>query len=165
MTTVGSQDTTGSYDSDGSSKTLGLPVLLSRLSDGSLFCHTRLYPKPVDIETHIYSPELYSNGWRCRFTSWRRHHPLMAKPHVLPGHCGTVAIHNTRSLSASLFPAVLGSCCVAAGETGVIPLICQSQYSYASKRENAARITLRGPFKRDSLCGITVGRPDGREKR
>ena len=119
MTTVGSQDTTGTMTRD-ELKDLACLGFSSDMVMQS-FCHTAAYPKPVDVKTHRELPAFISNrgGVSLRPGDGVIHSWLNRL--LLPDTVGTGGDSHTRFPIGISFPAGSGLVAFAAA-TGVMPL-------------------------------------------
>jgi len=140
MTTVGSQDTTGTMTRD----ELKDLACLGFSADLTLqtFCHTAAYPKPVDIETQHTMPDFFMNrgGVSLRpgdgiIHSWMNRM-------LLPDTVGTGADSHTRFPIGISFPAGSGLVAFAAA-TGVMPLDMPESVLVRFKGELQSGVTLR----------------------
>ncbi len=140
MTTVGSQDTTGSMTRD-ELKDLACLGFSADLVMQS-FCHTAPYPKPVDVVTHHTLPDFMQDrgGVSLRpgdgvIHSWMNRM-------LLPDTVGTGGDSHTRFPIGISFPAGSGLVAFAAA-TGVMPLDMPESVLVRFKGEMQPGITLR----------------------
>jgi aconitate hydratase 2/2-methylisocitrate dehydratase len=140
MTTVGSQDTTGTMTRD-ELKDLACLGFSSDMVMQS-FCHTAAYPKPVDVKTHRELPAFISNrgGVSLRPGDGVIHSWLNRL--LLPDTVGTGGDSHTRFPIGISFPAGSGLVAFAAA-TGVMPLDMPESVLVRFKGEMQAGITLR----------------------
>jgi aconitate hydratase 2 / 2-methylisocitrate dehydratase len=140
MTTVGSQDTTGTMTRD-ELKDLACLGFSADLVMQS-FCHTAAYPKPVDVKTHRELPAFMSNrgGISLRpgdgvIHSWMNRM-------LLPDTVGTGADSHTRFPIGTSFAAGSGLVAFAAA-TGVMPVDMPESVLVRFKGRMQPGITLR----------------------
>ncbi len=140
MTTVGSQDTTGTMTRD-ELKDLACLGFSADLVMQS-FCHTAAYPKPVDVKTHRELPAFMSNrgGVSLRpgdgvIHSWMNRM-------LLPDTVGTGADSHTRFPIGTSFAAGSGLVAFAAA-TGVMPVDMPESVLVRFKGRMQPGITLR----------------------
>jgi aconitate hydratase 2/2-methylisocitrate dehydratase len=140
MTTVGSQDTTGTMTRD-ELKDLACLGFSADLVMQS-FCHTAAYPKPVDVKTHHELPTFMSNrgGVSLRpgdgvIHSWMNRM-------LLPDTVGTGADSHTRFPIGTSFAAGSGLVAFAAA-TGVMPVDMPESVLVRFKGRMQPGITLR----------------------
>ncbi len=140
MTTVGSQDTTGTMTRDELKDLACLGFSADMVMQS--FCHTAAYPKPVDVKTHRELPAFMSNrgGVSLRPGDGVIHSWLNRL--LLPDTVGTGGDSHTRFPIGISFPA--GSGLVAFGAaTGVMPLDMPESVLVRFKGEMQPGITLR----------------------
>ncbi len=154
MTSVGSQDTTGTMTRD-ELKDLACLGFSSDLVMQS-FCHTAAYPKPVDVKTHHELPEFMSSrgGISLRPGDGIIHSWLNRM--LLPDTVGTGGDSHTRFPIGISFPA--GSGLVAFGAaTGVMPLDMPESVLVRFKGEMQPGVTLRDLVHAIPLYAIKAG--------
>ena len=140
MTTVGSQDTTGTMTRDELKDLACLGFSADMVMQS--FCHTAAYPKPVDVKTHRELPAFISNrgGVSLRPGDGVIHSWLNRL--LLPDTVGTGGDSHTRFPIGISFPA--GSGLVAFGAaTGVMPLDMPESVLVRFKGQMQPGITLR----------------------
>ncbi len=154
MTSVGSQDTTGTMTRD-ELKDLACLGFSSDLVMQS-FCHTAAYPKPVDVKMHHELPEFMSNrgGISLRPGDGIIHSWLNRM--LLPDTVGTGGDSHTRFPIGISFPA--GSGLVAFGAaTGVMPLDMPESVLVRFKGQMQPGVTLRDLVSAIPLYAIKAG--------
>ena len=140
MTTVGSQDTTGTMTRDELKDLACLGFSADMVMQS--FCHTAAYPKPVDVKMHHELPAFMSNrgGVSLRPGDGIIHSWLNRL--LLPDTVGTGGDSHTRFPIGISFPA--GSGLVAFGAaTGVMPLDMPESILVRFKGQMQPGITLR----------------------
>ena len=140
MTTVGSQDTTGTMTRDELKDLACLGFCADMVMQS--FCHTAAYPKPVDVKMHHELPAFMSNrgGVSLRPGDGIIHSWLNRL--LLPDTVGTGGDSHTRFPIGISFPA--GSGLVAFGAaTGVMPLDMPESILVRFKGQMQPGITLR----------------------
>ena len=154
MTSVGSQDTTGTMTRD-ELKDLACLGFSADLVMQS-FCHTAAYPKPVDVKMHHELPEFMStrggislrpgdgviHSWLNRF--------------LLPDTVGTGGDSHTRFPLGISFPAGSGLVAFAAA-TGVMPLDMPESVLVRFKGKMQPGVTLRDLVNAIPLAAIKQG--------
>jgi aconitate hydratase 2/2-methylisocitrate dehydratase len=140
MTTVGSQDTTGTMTRDELKDLACLGFSADMVMQS--FCHTAAYPKPVDVKTHRELPAFMSNrgGVSLRPGDGVIHSWLNRL--LLPDTVGTGGDSHTRFPIGISFPAGSGLVAFAAA-TGVMPLDMPESVLVRFKGEMQPGITLR----------------------
>lgn len=140
MTTVGSQDTTGTMTRDELKDLACLGFSADMVMQS--FCHTAAYPKPVDVKTHRELPAFISNrgGVSLRPGDGVIHSWLNRL--LLPDTVGTGGDSHTRFPIGISFPAGSGLVAFAAA-TGVMPLDMPESVLVRFKGEMQPGITLR----------------------
>lgn len=140
MTTVGSQDTTGTMTRDELKDLACLGFSADMVMQS--FCHTAAYPKPVDVKTHRELPAFISNrgGVSLRPGDGVIHSWLNRL--LLPDTVGTGGDSHTRFPIGISFPAGSGLVAFAAA-TGVMPLDMPESVLVKFKGEMQPGITLR----------------------
>lgn len=154
MTSVGSQDTTGTMTRD-ELKDLACLGFSSDLVMQS-FCHTAAYPKPVDVKMHHELPEFMRTrgGISLRPGDGIIHSWLNRM--LLPDTVGTGGDSHTRFPIGISFPA--GSGLVAFGAaTGVMPLDMPESVLVRFKGQMQAGVTLRDLVSAIPLYAIKAG--------
>ena len=154
MTSVGSQDTTGTMTRD-ELKDLACLGFSSDLVMQS-FCHTAAYPKPVDVKMHHELPAFMSNrgGISLRPGDGIIHSWLNRM--LLPDTVGTGGDSHTRFPIGISFPA--GSGLVAFGAaTGVMPLDMPESVLVRFTGTMQPGVTLRDLVHAIPLYGIKAG--------
>ena len=154
MTSVGSQDTTGTMTRD-ELKDLACLGFSSDLVMQS-FCHTAAYPKPVDVKMHHELPAFMSNrgGISLRPGDGIIHSWLNRM--LLPDTVGTGGDSHTRFPIGISFPA--GSGLVAFGAaTGVMPLDMPESVLVRFTGKMQPGVTLRDLVHAIPLYGIKAG--------
>jgi aconitate hydratase 2/2-methylisocitrate dehydratase len=154
MTSVGSQDTTGTMTRD-ELKDLACLGFTSDLVMQS-FCHTAAYPKPVDVKTHHELPEFMSNrgGISLRPGDGIIHSWLNRM--LLPDTVGTGGDSHTRFPIGISFPAGSGLVAFAAA-TGVMPLDMPESVLVRFKGQMQPGVTLRDLVHAIPLYAIRQG--------
>ncbi len=154
MTSIGSQDTTGTMTRD-ELKDLACLGFSADLVMQS-FCHTAAYPKPVDVKTHRDLPAFMSNrgGISLRPGDGIIHSWLNRM--LLPDTVGTGGDSHTRFPIGISFPA--GSGLVAFGAaTGVMPLDMPESVLVRFKGKMQPGVTLRDLVHAIPLFAIKKG--------
>jgi len=154
MTSIGSQDTTGTMTRD-ELKDLACLGFSADLVMQS-FCHTAAYPKPVDVKTHRELPAFMSNrgGISLRPGDGIIHSWLNRM--LLPDTVGTGGDSHTRFPIGISFPA--GSGLVAFGAaTGVMPLDMPESVLVRFKGTMQPGVTLRDLVHAIPLFAIKQG--------
>ena len=154
MTSVGSQDTTGTMTRD-ELKDLACLGFSADLVMQS-FCHTAAYPKPVDVKMHHELPEFMRTrgGISLRPGDGIIHSWLNRM--LLPDTVGTGGDSHTRFPIGISFPA--GSGLVAFGAaTGVMPLDMPESVLVRFKGQMQAGVTLRDLVSAIPLYAIKAG--------
>ncbi|MBK6471436.1 MAG: bifunctional aconitate hydratase 2/2-methylisocitrate dehydratase [Betaproteobacteria bacterium] len=154
MTSIGSQDTTGTMTRD-ELKDLACLGFSADLVMQS-FCHTAAYPKPVDVKTHRDLPAFMSNrgGISLRPGDGIIHSWLNRM--LLPDTVGTGGDSHTRFPIGISFPA--GSGLVAFGAaTGVMPLDMPESVLVRFKGKMQPGVTLRDLVHAIPLFAIKQG--------
>jgi aconitate hydratase 2/2-methylisocitrate dehydratase len=140
MTTVGSQDTTGTMTRD-ELKDLACLGFSSDMVMQS-FCHTAAYPKPVDVKMHHELPAFMSNRGGVSLKPGDGVIHSWLNRLLLPDTVGTGGDSHTRFPIGISFPA--GSGLVAFGAaTGVMPLDMPESILVRFKGKMQPGITLR----------------------
>ena len=140
MTTVGSQDTTGTMTRD-ELKDLACLVFSADMVMQS-FCHTAAYPKPVDVKMHHELPAFMSNRGGVSLKPGDGVIHSWLNRLLLPDTVGTGGDSHTRFPIGISFPA--GSGLVAFGAaTGVMPLDMPESILVRFKGKMQPGITLR----------------------
>jgi aconitate hydratase 2/2-methylisocitrate dehydratase len=154
MTSVGSQDTTGTMTRD-ELKDLACLGFSSDLVMQS-FCHTAAYPKPVDVKMHHELPEFMRTrgGISLRPGDGIIHSWLNRM--LLPDTVGTGGDSHTRFPIGISFPAGSGLVAFAAA-TGVMPLDMPESVLVRFKGEMQPGITLRDLVNAIPLYAIKAG--------
>ena len=154
MTSVGSQDTTGTMTRD-ELKDLACLGFSADLVMQS-FCHTAAYPKPVDVKTHHELPEFMSNrgGISLRPGDGVIHSWL--NRFLLPDTVGTGGDSHTRFPIGISFPAGSGLVAFAAA-TGVMPLDMPESVLVRFKGKMQPGVTLRDLVNAIPLAAIKQG--------
>jgi len=154
MTSVGSQDTTGTMTRD-ELKDLACLGFSSDLVMQS-FCHTAAYPKPVDVKMHHELPEFMSNrgGISLRPGDGIIHSWLNRM--LLPDTVGTGGDSHTRFPIGISFPAGSGLVAFAAA-TGVMPLDMPESVLVRFKGQMQPGVTLRDLVHAIPLYAIKQG--------
>jgi aconitate hydratase 2/2-methylisocitrate dehydratase len=154
MTSVGSQDTTGTMTRD-ELKDLACLGFSADLVMQS-FCHTAAYPKPVDVKMHHELPEFMRTRGGI---SLRPGHGIIhswLNRMLLPDTVGTGGDSHTRFPIGISFPA--GSGLVAFGAaTGVMPLDMPESVLVRFKGQMQAGVTLRDLVSAIPLYAIKAG--------
>jgi aconitate hydratase 2/2-methylisocitrate dehydratase len=148
MSSVGSQDTTGTMTRD-ELKDLACLGFSADLVMQS-FCHTAAYPKPVDVKMHHELPAFMSNrgGISLRPGDGVIHSWL--NRFLLPDTVGTGADSHTRFPIGISFPAGSGLVAFAAA-TGVMPLDMPESVLVRFKGQMQPGVTLRDLVKQGLL--------------
>ena len=154
MTSVGSQDTTGTMTRD-ELKDLACLGFSSDLVMQS-FCHTAAYPKPVDVKMHHELPEFMRTrgGISLRPGDGIIHSWLNRM--LLPDTVGTGGDSHTRFPIGISFPAGSGLVAFAAA-TGVMPLDMPESVLVRFKGEMQPGVTLRDLVNAIPLYAIKKG--------
>lgn len=154
MTSVGSQDTTGTMTRD-ELKDLACLGFSADLVMQS-FCHTAAYPKPVDVKMHHELPEFMSNrgGISLRPGDGIIHSWLNRM--LLPDTVGTGGDSHTRFPIGISFPAGSGLVAFAAA-TGVMPLDMPESVLVRFKGQMQPGVTLRDLVHAIPLYAIKQG--------
>ena len=154
MTSVGSQDTTGTMTRD-ELKDLACLGFSSDLVMQS-FCHTAAYPKPVDVKMHHELPEFMQTrgGISLRPGDGIIHSWLNRM--LLPDTVGTGGDSHTRFPIGISFPAGSGLVAFAAA-TGVMPLDMPESVLVRFKGELQSGVTLRDLVSAIPLYAIKAG--------
>ncbi|MDB5946718.1 MAG: acnB [Ramlibacter sp.] len=154
MSSVGSQDTTGTMTRD-ELKDLACLGFSADLVMQS-FCHTAAYPKPVDVKMHHELPAFMSNrgGISLRPGDGVIHSWL--NRFLLPDTVGTGADSHTRFPVGISFPAGSGLVAFAAA-TGVMPLDMPESVLVRFKGEMQPGVTLRDLVSAIPLYAIKQG--------
>ena len=154
MSSVGSQDTTGTMTRD-ELKDLACLGFSADLVMQS-FCHTAAYPKPVDVKMHHELPAFMSNrgGISLRPGDGVIHSWL--NRFLLPDTVGTGADSHTRFPIGISFPAGSGLVAFAAA-TGVMPLDMPESVLVRFKGKMQPGVTLRDLVNAIPLYGIMQG--------
>jgi len=154
MTSVGSQDTTGTMTRD-ELKDLACLGFSADLVMQS-FCHTAAYPKPVDVKMHHELPEFMSNrgGISLRPGDGIIHSWLNRM--LLPDTVGTGGDSHTRFPIGISFPAGSGLVAFAAA-TGVMPLDMPESVLVRFKGTMQPGVTLRDLVHAIPLYAIKQG--------
>ncbi|MGB4557940.1 MAG: bifunctional aconitate hydratase 2/2-methylisocitrate dehydratase [Burkholderiaceae bacterium] len=154
MTSVGSQDTTGTMTRD-ELKDLACLGFSSDLVMQS-FCHTAAYPKPVDVKMHHELPEFMRNrgGISLRPGDGIIHSWLNRM--LLPDTVGTGGDSHTRFPIGISFPAGSGLVAFAAA-TGVMPLDMPESVLVRFKGKMQPGVTLRDLVSAIPLQAIKDG--------
>jgi aconitate hydratase 2 / 2-methylisocitrate dehydratase len=154
MSSVGSQDTTGTMTRD-ELKDLACLGFSADLVMQS-FCHTAAYPKPVDVKMHHELPAFMSNrgGISLRPGDGVIHSWL--NRFLLPDTVGTGADSHTRFPIGISFPAGSGLVAFAAA-TGVMPLDMPESVLVRFKGELQPGVTLRDLVNAIPLYAIKSG--------
>ena len=154
MSSVGSQDTTGTMTRD-ELKDLACLGFSADLVMQS-FCHTAAYPKPVDVKMHHELPAFMSNrgGISLRPGDGVIHSWL--NRFLLPDTVGTGADSHTRFPIGISFPAGSGLVAFAAA-TGVMPLDMPESVLVRFKGQMQPGVTLRDLVNAIPLYGIKQG--------
>ena len=154
MTSVGSQDTTGTMTRD-ELKDLACLGFSADLVMQS-FCHTAAYPKPVDVKMHHELPEFMRTrgGISLRPGDGIIHSWLNRM--LLPDTVGTGGDSHTRFPIGISFPAGSGLVAFAAA-TGVMPLDMPESVLVRFKGELQTGVTLRDLVSAIPLYAIKAG--------
>jgi aconitate hydratase 2/2-methylisocitrate dehydratase len=154
MTSVGSQDTTGTMTRD-ELKDLACLGFSSDLVMQS-FCHTAAYPKPVDVKMHHELPEFMRTrgGISLRPGDGIIHSWLNRM--LLPDTVGTGGDSHTRFPIGISFPAGSGLVAFAAA-TGVMPLDMPESVLVRFKGKMQSGVTLRDLVNAIPLQAIKAG--------
>jgi aconitate hydratase 2/2-methylisocitrate dehydratase len=140
MTTVGSQDTTGTMTRDELKDLACLGFSADMVMQS--FCHTAAYPKPVDVKMHHELPAFMSNRGGVSLKPGDGIIHSWLNRLLLPDTVGTGGDSHTRFPIGISFPA--GSGLVAFGAaTGVMPLDMPESILVRFKGKMQPGITLR----------------------
>jgi len=140
MTTVGSQDTTGTMTRDELKDLACLGFSADMVMQS--FCHTAAYPKPVDVKMHHELPAFMSNRGGVSLKPGDGIIHSWLNRLLLPDTVGTGGDSHTRFPIGISFPA--GSGLVASGAaTGVMPLDMPESILVRFKGKMQPGITLR----------------------
>jgi aconitate hydratase 2/2-methylisocitrate dehydratase len=140
MTTVGSQDTTGTMTRDELKDLACLGFSADMVMQS--FCHTAAYPKPVDVKMHHELPAFMSNRGGVSLKPGDGIIHSWLNRLLLPDTVGTGGDSHTRFPIGISFPA--GSGLVAFGAaTGVMPLDMPESILVRFKGQMQPGITLR----------------------
>jgi aconitate hydratase 2/2-methylisocitrate dehydratase len=154
MTSVGSQDTTGTMTRD-ELKDLACLGFSSDLVMQS-FCHTAAYPKPVDVKMHHELPEFMSNRGGISLKPGDGIIHSWLNRMLLPDTVGTGGDSHTRFPIGISFPAGSGLVAFAAA-TGVMPLDMPESVLVRFKGKMQPGVTLRDLVHAIPLYGIKQG--------
>ena len=154
MTSVGSQDTTGTMTRD-ELKDLACLGFSSDLVMQS-FCHTAAYPKPVDVKMHHELPEFMSNRGGISLKPGDGIIHSLLNRMLLPDTVGTGGDSHTRFPIGISFPAGSGLVAFAAA-TGVMPLDMPESVLVRFKGKMQPGVTLRDLVHAIPLYGIKQG--------
>ncbi len=154
MTSVGSQDTTGTMTRD-ELKDLACLGFSSDLVMQS-FCHTAAYPKPVDVKMHHELPEFMSNRGGISLKPGDGIIHSWLNRMLLPDTVGTGGDSHTRFPIGISFPAGSGLVAFAAA-TGVMPLDMPESVLVRFKGKMQPGVTLRDLVHAIPLYAIRQG--------
>jgi aconitate hydratase 2/2-methylisocitrate dehydratase len=154
MTSVGSQDTTGTMTRD-ELKDLACLGFSSDLVMQS-FCHTAAYPKPVDVKMHHELPEFMSNRGGISLKPGDGIIHSWLNRMLLPDTVGTGGDSHTRFPIGISFPAGSGLVAFAAA-TGVMPLDMPESVLVRFKGKMQPGVTLRDLVHAIPLYAIKQG--------
>ncbi len=154
MTSVGSQDTTGTMTRD-ELKDLACLGFSSDLVMQS-FCHTSAYPKPVDVKMHHELPEFMSNRGGISLKPGDGIIHSWLNRMLLPDTVGTGGDSHTRFPIGISFPAGSGLVAFAAA-TGVMPLDMPESVLVRFKGKMQPGVTLRDLVHAIPLYAIRQG--------
>ncbi|MFC4275794.1 bifunctional aconitate hydratase 2/2-methylisocitrate dehydratase [Achromobacter aloeverae] len=154
MTSVGSQDTTGTMTRD-ELKDLACLGFSADLVMQS-FCHTAAYPKPVDVKTHHTLPAFMSNRGGISLKPGDGVIHSWLNRMLLPDTVGTGGDSHTRFPIGISFPAGSGLVAFAAA-TGVMPLDMPESVLVRFKGKMQPGVTLRDLVNAIPLYAIKAG--------
>jgi len=154
MTSVGSQDTTGTMTRD-ELKDLACLGFSSDLVMQS-FCHTAAYPKPVDVKMHHELPQFMSNRGGISLKPGDGIIHSWLNRMLLPDTVGTGGDSHTRFPIGIRFPAGSGLVAFAAA-TGVMPLDMPESVLVRFKGKMQPGVTLRDLVHAIPLYAIKAG--------
>ena len=154
MTSVGSQDTTGTMTRD-ELKDLACLGFSSDLVMQS-FCHTAAYPKPVDVKMHHELPEFMSNRGGISLKPGDGIIHSWLNRMLLPDTVGTGGDSHTRFPIGISFPAGSGLVAFAAA-TGVMPLDMPESVLVRFTGQMQPGVTLRDLVHAIPLYAIKAG--------
>ncbi len=154
MTSVGSQDTTGTMTRD-ELKDLACLGFSADLVMQS-FCHTSAYPKPVDVKMHHELPEFMSNRGGISLKPGDGIIHSWLNRMLLPDTVGTGGDSHTRFPIGISFPAGSGLVAFAAA-TGVMPLDMPESVLVRFKGKMQPGVTLRDLVHAIPLYAIKQG--------
>ncbi|ALM81746.1 bifunctional aconitate hydratase 2/2-methylisocitrate dehydratase [Bordetella sp. N] len=154
MTSVGSQDTTGTMTRD-ELKDLACLGFSADLVMQS-FCHTAAYPKPVDVKTHHTLPAFMSNRGGISLKPGDGVIHSWLNRMLLPDTVGTGGDSHTRFPIGISFPAGSGLVAFAAA-TGVMPLDMPESVLVRFKGKMQPGVTLRDLVSAIPLYAIKAG--------
>ncbi|MCA3238654.1 MAG: bifunctional aconitate hydratase 2/2-methylisocitrate dehydratase [Curvibacter sp.] len=154
MTSVGSQDTTGTMTRD-ELKDLACLGFSADLVMQS-FCHTAAYPKPVDVKMHHELPEFMSNRGGISLKPGDGIIHSWLNRMLLPDTVGTGGDSHTRFPIGISFPAGSGLVAFAAA-TGVMPLDMPESVLVRFKGQMQPGVTLRDLVHAIPLYAIKQG--------
>ena len=154
MTSVGSQDTTGTMTRD-ELKDLACLGFSSDLVMQS-FCHTAAYPKPVDVKMHHELPQFMSNRGGISLKPGDGIIHSWLNRMLLPDTVGTGGDSHTRFPIGISFPAGSGLVAFAAA-TGVMPLDMPESVLVRFKGKMQPGVTLRDLVHSIPLYAIKAG--------
>ena len=154
MTSVGSQDTTGTMTRD-ELKDLACLGFSADLVMQS-FCHTAAYPKPVDVKMHHELPQFMSNRGGISLKPGDGIIHSWLNRMLLPDTVGTGGDSHTRFPIGISFPAGSGLVAFAAA-TGVMPLDMPESVLVRFKGKMQPGVTLRDLVHAIPLYAIKAG--------
>jgi aconitate hydratase 2/2-methylisocitrate dehydratase len=154
MTSVGSQDTTGTMTRD-ELKDLACLGFSADLVMQS-FCHTAAYPKPVDVKTHHSLPQFMSTRGGISLKPGDGVIHSWLNRMLLPDTVGTGGDSHTRFPIGISFPAGSGLVAFAAA-TGVMPLDMPESVLVRFKGKMQPGVTLRDLVNAIPLYAIKQG--------
>ncbi|ARP89896.1 bifunctional aconitate hydratase 2/2-methylisocitrate dehydratase [Bordetella genomosp. 9] len=154
MTSVGSQDTTGTMTRD-ELKDLACLGFSADLVMQS-FCHTAAYPKPVDVKTHHTLPQFMSTRGGISLKPGDGVIHSWLNRMLLPDTVGTGGDSHTRFPIGISFPAGSGLVAFAAA-TGVMPLDMPESVLVRFKGKMQPGVTLRDLVNAIPLYAIKQG--------
>jgi aconitate hydratase 2 / 2-methylisocitrate dehydratase len=154
MTSVGSQDTTGTMTRD-ELKDLACLGFSSDLVMQS-FCHTAAYPKPVDVKMHHELPDFMRTRGGISLKPGDGIIHSWLNRMLLPDTVGTGGDSHTRFPIGISFPAGSGLVAFAAA-TGVMPLDMPESVLVRFKGKMQPGVTLRDLVHAIPLYGIKAG--------
>ncbi|OWT68248.1 MULTISPECIES: bifunctional aconitate hydratase 2/2-methylisocitrate dehydratase [unclassified Achromobacter] len=154
MTSVGSQDTTGTMTRD-ELKDLACLGFSADLVMQS-FCHTAAYPKPVDVKTHHSLPAFMSTRGGISLKPGDGVIHSWLNRMLLPDTVGTGGDSHTRFPIGISFPAGSGLVAFAAA-TGVMPLDMPESVLVRFKGKMQPGVTLRDLVSAIPLYAIKAG--------